>query len=601
MASNTLNDRSDGETITKEFFNDIHQALNGDLVGRNSSGVPTASQNLGTAAIPWGTIRAGGLVIGGSSIDTSQIITPTHRVTAGATRATSNQPAFLVPAGAGNGNTGTIDGTPTSLVFSVAGSSFTLSADLSLTGLTTAPSTNNTALVNDSDAADQASTRTWGEPDAEKISITIDTAGSEITSRVGEYAAFSINNGTETEYFTAFIASSTELTDCKRGYFYDESLAPINRIVFTNNDTITLMSLGYVFLDQDLTTTDVTYTEPQYQNEAPSSPATGDYWFDIPNALWKRYDGAVFQTVNRTLVGWIVIDDTDAVSARSIDFDARYARDLEMPVEISTTSIARVKNQYSMVNVAGQEIKYFTDRPVWNITTDLATSADMYNATEQASTFYFLYIDDEGKEIMSDIEPYRRQDLQGFYHPHNPWRMVGSAFNDASSDLQFATEDLEAKSISIQYIANSGQSFATATAATIDYEGARHETHAGLVTTGASWNMVAPAPGNYKVTYYHRWANAAVWAAGETHNAYARVNSTGTLTRVNFFEEIGAAAGSHVAWAGSNGSITLKRGDTVDIRAEQNSGSNLALQTGSADQDVTQVVITKIADRGDVA
>ena len=55
MASNTLNDRSSGQTILSGFFNDIHQSLNGDLVGRSNSGVPEAGKNLGTVAIPWGT------------------------------------------------------------------------------------------------------------------------------------------------------------------------------------------------------------------------------------------------------------------------------------------------------------------------------------------------------------------------------------------------------------------------------------------------------------------------------------------------------------------------------------------------------------------
>mgnify|MGYP001411707034 CR=1 FL=1 len=42
--------------------------------------------------------------------------------------------------------------------------------------------------------------------------ITIDTAGSEITSLVGSYAAFKINDGTNDEYFIAYVESSTKLS-----------------------------------------------------------------------------------------------------------------------------------------------------------------------------------------------------------------------------------------------------------------------------------------------------------------------------------------------------------------------------------------------------
>ena len=60
-------------TILDTFFNEIHAAMNGDFVGRNSSGVPASGQNLGTAAIPWGSIRTNALVIGGTAVDASQI------------------------------------------------------------------------------------------------------------------------------------------------------------------------------------------------------------------------------------------------------------------------------------------------------------------------------------------------------------------------------------------------------------------------------------------------------------------------------------------------------------------------------------------------
>ena len=130
MGVNTLTDRSDGQTITEDFFNDIHQALNGDLVGRNATGVPTSGQNLGTVAIPFGTLRANAVVINGQTIDPSLTTIPQNVVISGAVRSGSNQPAFLDPDG--SALTAVIDGTPTSLVYDVNGTSVTLSAGITL-------------------------------------------------------------------------------------------------------------------------------------------------------------------------------------------------------------------------------------------------------------------------------------------------------------------------------------------------------------------------------------------------------------------------------------------------------------------------------------
>jgi hypothetical protein len=55
--TNTLTDKVTGETITQSFFNDIHDALSGTVVPRNSSGVPTTGGgDLGSSTYRWGTI-----------------------------------------------------------------------------------------------------------------------------------------------------------------------------------------------------------------------------------------------------------------------------------------------------------------------------------------------------------------------------------------------------------------------------------------------------------------------------------------------------------------------------------------------------------------
>lgn len=432
MSTNTLNDRSSGQTILEGFFNDIHLAMKGDLVGRDSSGVPASGQNLGTAAFPWGNVHTSALTVGGSSLDVSQIASPANRIVSGKVRTTSNQGAFLTPAGTAGGASFTLEAATTNLILEINASSVTYNSDIVKGSLTLAAGANNTCLVNDTDAAGQKDTRTWGEIGASKEAITYDAAGSEITTRDGELAAFQIGS----ELFIGRIDdTNSQIKECLRGYFYNSSLAPINRSTFSDNDTITIMSLGYVFAEDDSATIDVTYAEPTFSFSSPTSPATGDYWFDLANKIWKRYDGVTFQIINRTFIGYVVLDDTDCIGARAHDFDARNKEENSMVLRIKQSEIIEGAELFQKIFVSGNEIDFGQSRPEWNITTDLAGSADMYQATEQATTLYFLYVSDQGETIISDIEPYFRGDLLGYYHPHNPWRMVGSVVNDGSSDF----------------------------------------------------------------------------------------------------------------------------------------------------------------------
>ena len=505
MGTNNLNNRSSGETIVQAFFNDIHTAMNSDFVGRNSSGVPTSGQSLGTAAFPWGTARLDGLVVGGSTVDVSQVSASPFRVVSGTTRSGSNQPAYLDPAGSAGGASVTLLATTTNLVIDINGVAVSITSDIVKSGLTLAPSSNNTALVNDSDAADEEVTRRWGEASNTttgsgkiiKNQITIDTIGSAISAKDGELAAFKINDGANDEFFLCRIdTTNNRLHQCFRGFFYDSSINPINRLKFANNDTITLLSLGFFFIDSDGSTLDVTFNEPVYDFTQPSGVVTGDYWFDLGTTLWKRFDGASFITVNRTFIGYVALDDTDALGCRSVDFDANFKTDNTLELELFSTSIAKGRNRFSKINVQGIEIDYVVSQPLWNITTDLAGSADMYDATEQASREYHFYVKDTGEEVISDISPYIRPDLRGKFHPHNPWRWCGSGFNNSSSDFTIVGDEVRKDNIGAIY--NESTTVMSTGGVILDFPTKHVDTH-DAVTTGASWKFIAPNDGIYEL------------------------------------------------------------------------------------------------------
>ena len=348
-----------------------------------------------------------------------------NRLVSGRLLSGSNNPAFLVPNGAAR--TVKCDGTPTTFIYYIDGVEYSITTDVTLTGLTAAPSSNNTCLVNDAVAADQDYTKFTGEDNGE---IPVDAAGTEITGLIGKFAAFKLYNGTATEYFVAYVASATSLTKVRRGYFFDSTDAAIPRVYYTDNDTITLLKLTWVFATTAGALT-ATYNNPVWSDDEPTSPAIGDYWFDYSTNLWKVYGVGSYATANAVLIGICVQDTTNTVAARSFEFFANYAE--LNTVELTAESNTQVKSRLpgSVINVYGVTLKNEGNLHTWDMTLDLDSGVP-----EAASTYYYFYLTATGDKIISDVRPHNRtEDLQGYYHPHRSWRCVGSAFNDASSHL----------------------------------------------------------------------------------------------------------------------------------------------------------------------
>lgn len=354
---------------------------------------------------------------------------PPNRIVSGTVQSpTDAQPMFVIPAGSSPNVT--VKGTGTPLIVRIDGVQYSLIADTTITGLVTAPTTNNTALVNDATLTGDFFSTIRGEFGT---SITIDTVGTEITSLVGKTAAFKINNGVDDEYFIAYVKSGTELTNIKRGYFFDNLEAPIPRITISDNDTITLMKLTWIFVKSDLTL-EAVYTNPTYSYAQPSSPAVGDWWFDQGNNTWKRFTGSSWVAAAGHLVGCCIQDGTNCVGARSFEPYANYQIDNTIEINYLTNTSAGDKEMGGAVNVMGRLFQFSKDDIEWNITVNLESGY-----TEAASTMYFLYITENGDKKMSPVYPYLRPDLAGCaYHPYHLWRCVGMAWNNASSNIENA-------------------------------------------------------------------------------------------------------------------------------------------------------------------
>ena len=442
--TNITANKVNGQVIQADHVNELKSALVTTLSGRDASGTMAAGQQLGSATYPWGLAYIDSLISNGSLIDFSSLATESNKIKSGQTRSTSDQADFI--RALGTSPAADIQGGTTPLSLVINGSAATVNTTINLTSLTTASSgAASQCNINEINWTGQEFTKYAGEQDI----INIDAVGANIAAKVGQVVCLRAG----TEYFLAYVKSNTELSNCKRGYFFDSSGLPVVRTVLNNNDTLYLMSLGYVFIEDDGATAEVSYLNPVYSFNEPIGAATGQYWFDLQSSQWRRYDGANFIVINRILTGLVVIDPTNCVASRSLDFDLDYS-DLNSIIfnEFDDTIITsqRVDNSIS-VNANKFDIK---NKISFNITTD-----KVVGVSETADTTYYCYLTQEGQKFIDTERPYQIDPFKkGNYHPYNSWRCLLSFYNDSSSNISSITNIDEVFGIGLSTVTNYGKS-----------------------------------------------------------------------------------------------------------------------------------------------
>jgi len=346
-----------------------------------------------------------------------------NRISSGRVRTGSSQPLFLVPNGAAR--TVTLAGATTPFVFYYESTAVTISSNVTATGLTAAPSSNNTALVNMPGTNDEAWTKMCGEYGT---TIQVDAMGTEISNLTGKLAGFKLA-GSTTEYFIARVDSATQLSNAHRGYFFDSADAPIPRAAFTDNDTITLMKLTWIYAKSD-STLQPGYTNPTVSADEPTSPAIGDYWFDLSASKWKYYSGS-WADLDGNLIGLCLQDTTNTVAARGFDFFKNFESTCTADLERASATAVISRNTNAKISVYGTTTNMIFDRLQWSTSTDFDSGV-----SESASTVYYLYLKESGDRIISNIAPFdRTHDLKGLYHPFHTWRCIGQVYNNDSQDF----------------------------------------------------------------------------------------------------------------------------------------------------------------------
>jgi hypothetical protein len=412
-----------GQVIEADHVNELKAALVTTLSGRDSTGTLASNQNLGSATYPWGIGYINSIISNGSLVDFSALTSESNSIKSGQTRSTSDLSDFI--RASGSGASATIQAAATSLVCTINAAAVTATADIALSSLTTASAgATEECSINDTSLVDQVSSKYIG---GESDVITIDAVGASISAKIGQVICLRAPAG---ELMLAYVKSATELSNVKRGYFLNSSGLPIVRETLANNDTLSLMSLGFVFLENDGATVEVSYLNPVYSFETPGSPSTGQYWFDLQVKQWKRYNGSDFVVINRIPIGIVIIDATDCIGSRSSDFNLAYKDGNTFSFgQFDSTSITsrRVDNSIS-INSKDFEIQ---TKAIFNITTDLVSGV-----SEAADTDYYCYLTQDGARQIDSERPYDTDPFKlGFYHPYNSWRCIATFHNNASSDI----------------------------------------------------------------------------------------------------------------------------------------------------------------------
>ena len=429
MGTNTITEVGASPTLSSANVDQYRTALSNDHVPRNSSGVPEASAGrVGTPTYPWQNgyfsenvyINGVPLSTDPAAIGDSQNYIVSCQMREAAT--STNTPLFLVPNGSTNSLTVAVTGygKPANLEVLINGASVIVSSNITLTGLSSAPSTNNTALV------DASYTFLTGQTETKRIlQIPMSSVGSGITALAGKIIAVSLNS----EIMLGYTDGTTFFAE-RRGAFINSSGATISAAAMSSSNTITLLKAAWIFLENTGLTAVATYTPPIVAGVAPSSPATNDYWYDTVNQQWKVWNGSAWSVSNRILIG-VAATNSSGATIGCLSFEPKYSIDDTNTVRLAKVdnAIYRAYGGYNRVTVLGRTFE-FRGTLSWNMATDLDSGV-----TEASNTYYYFYIGADGKKIISDEFPVWREDLNGAYHPYRSYRYCGYGLNDGSSNL----------------------------------------------------------------------------------------------------------------------------------------------------------------------
>jgi hypothetical protein len=343
---------------------------------------------------------------------------PTYRIVQGQTTGNSSQLRALIPSG--TTASVTLTASTTTFQYYINNVAYNITSNITLTGLSLGPAANNTCSFNNTAASGQQWTKFKGMYGTQ---IDVDGMQSNMAALVGQIVGLKSGN----EYMVGYLNSTTAITNVWRGAMFNSSGNNITAVGLSDNAEIKLMKLAWIFANTNSTLA-VTYTNPTISGEQPTSPNTGDYWFDLANTAWKTYNSTTWVDASATLVGLTMQDTAACVAARTFDIYRAQSGVQTLTLDRLSNSEVKATQVGGEACVFGISNQFGLSRPIWDVTTDLESGLN-----ETLSINYYAYMKESGVTVLSDRAPLDRRDLKGLYHPGETWRCLGSVYNGTST------------------------------------------------------------------------------------------------------------------------------------------------------------------------
>jgi hypothetical protein len=431
---------------TSTQYNDIIDSFSGRLVHRDANGnVQDGGHDIG------GPGEAGrydnihlkeGMTINGLAIDFSELaLAPTFIASAKAK--SSGFPDFL-QAGGGANRYFNILATATNLNVYIDSVNYPLKIDRQSDTLDVADV--DSIYVNDATLSDQEYTKVIGEYGD---SITVETTGAgAIYDLDGTIQCFKLTTGAGYEIFIAKVdLTNDRIIPILRG------VGGTERIVFADGDIITLLKAHYIFLDKDLSTISTTTNYPKWEDLDPSGAVANDYYKKSSDRKWYTYSGATWEALGRIYLGYAICDGTGCIGVEHapIEYKWKKGKDILGDVDITDAQIELFPS--IKVNVVEMNIEM---KSIQTINWD-----NLESGAEAGTTWYYLYVNNEGRFYLSNKVPRRYDERLGAYHPSENWKCIDIFYNNASSNLtQFRTQSLLNIKLSQEYFLKKSPDFA---------------------------------------------------------------------------------------------------------------------------------------------
>ena len=404
-ANNLTINVADSDAVEADHVNQYGLALDGDLVPRRDGTPATRAGALGSAVHQWSEVHAQSLVVNGQSLDVSAVQGERYQIISGRTFPTGPAPDFLRAQADGSVKL-LAASTPLNLV--INNKNVEIDTDIDFP-VSMGPDTANTA-ISFAEFFERGSLQAVAIGTALPIALNEQWVAFEASGNVffGKYQP-SFNFG-----ITGFL-DSPALTKALGFNFVNRDgtgTASIDPSIFTlvgetgSSFACKLINLGWVFVVDDKSV-DVTYSRPIFSFTEPTSPSTGDYWFDARAMVYKKHNGTSFVTANAILVGLVAADSTGAISTRCFDFNRNYRSNPNLKLLRVDNNKASLGGNIGPISVYGRDLFTRVDADIiW----DLSTVSNKQNETN-----YYAYLTHEGEPLISTSPPVYRARLNGFY------------------------------------------------------------------------------------------------------------------------------------------------------------------------------------------